>query len=253
MTASITATSGNWLADWQQWRAERNALATAPDGLAAVTGTHWLLAEPTRIEGLPGTWAAAAGGAVADGPDGLHLELAAGTRHSVGGLVVQSLVRAGRVALRVFDPQAPTRLGLEAVDAFDPDPAWVFDGVIEGAAQALQLNHIDGFVSDNAAARIRLTIDGHHVTLWGTTTSVGDVQITFADTTNGRETARFRFLTVAAPDDSGRVTVDFNRAYLPPCAFAAHYLCPLPPPENRLGFPIRAGETRLRRSERTRR
>ena len=38
------------------------------------------------------------------------------------------------------------------------------------------------------------------------------------------------------------VVVDFNRAYLPPCAFSDFYVCPLPPAGNRLSTPIRAGE-----------
>ena len=67
----------------------------------------------------------------------------------------------------------------------------------------------------------------------------------FADSTNGSETQRFRFLDVEPADADGRVVVDFNRAYLPPCTFTDHYLCPLPPQNNRFDFPVRAGERRL--------
>ncbi len=35
-------------------------------------------------------------------------------------------------------------------------------------------------------------------------------------------------LRPAPPAADGSVTVDFNRALLPPCAFAAHFICPLP-------------------------
>ena len=41
---------------------------------------------------------------------------------------------------------------------------------------------------------------------------------------------------------TGIYEVDFNRAYHPYCYYNATYECPIPPPENRLKTPIRAGE-----------
>lgn len=38
------------------------------------------------------------------------------------------------------------------------------------------------------------------------------------------------------------VTLDFNRAFVPPCGFSVQYNCPLPPPQNRLHLPVPAGE-----------
>ena len=38
------------------------------------------------------------------------------------------------------------------------------------------------------------------------------------------------------------VTLDFNYAYNPSCAYDSRWACPLAPPENRLDQPIRAGE-----------
>ena len=51
-----------------------------------------------------------------------------------------------------------------------------------------------------------------------------------------------RYLDTAAPDAQGRVTLNFNRAYNPPCAFTDFATCPLPPPENRLDLAVTAGE-----------
>ena len=51
-----------------------------------------------------------------------------------------------------------------------------------------------------------------------------------------------RFLYVARPDAQGRVMIDFNRAYNPPCAFTAFATCPLPPRQNWLPFAVPAGE-----------
>ncbi|HEY5644794.1 MAG TPA: DUF1684 domain-containing protein [Pseudomonadales bacterium] len=66
--------------------------------------------------------------------------------------------------------------------------------------------------------------------------------IPFRDSTNGRETyAGGRYIEIALPIDSAPV-LDFNRATNPLCAYDASYACPIPPPENRLAAPIRAGE-----------
>ena len=68
----------------------------------------------------------------------------------------------------------------------------------------------------------------------------------FADATSGAGSFRFRFLYPQAPDAEGRTAVDLNRAQLPQCAFADHFLCPFPPPGNTLDVAVEAGERNLR-------
>ena len=64
----------------------------------------------------------------------------------------------------------------------------------------------------------------------------------FRDATSGNETyGACRYLDLEpAPD--GSVTVDFNYAYAPFCAYNDAYSCALPPQENWLEVPVRAGE-----------
>ena len=74
--------------------------------------------------------------------------------------------------------------------------------------------------------------------------AVSDTEVffVFRDRTSGRETyGAGRFLKVPAPA-GGKIRLDFNRAYNPPCAFTPFATCPLPPPENWLPFPVIAGE-----------
>ena len=72
-----------------------------------------------------------------------------------------------------------------------------------------------------------------------------DLFVLFRDATHGRETyAAGRFLHAPKPDAAGWTTLDFNRAYNPPCAFTPYATCPLTPTANRLGVAIRAGERR---------
>ena len=66
--------------------------------------------------------------------------------------------------------------------------------------------------------------------------------IPFRDATSGSETyAPGRYIDLAE-NTSGIYELDFNRAYNPYCAYNDEYSCPLPPEENTLPVPIRAGE-----------
>ena len=66
--------------------------------------------------------------------------------------------------------------------------------------------------------------------------------IPFRDKTSGKETyAAGRYIDLPE-NTSGIYDLDFNRAYNPFCAYSDHYSCPIPPDENRLRVPIRAGE-----------
>lgn len=71
----------------------------------------------------------------------------------------------------------------------------------------------------------------------------GDYFIVFADETTGKTTySGGRFLYVSRPDQSGEITIDFNKAINPPCVFSPFATCPLPPKQNQLDFSVLAGE-----------
>ena len=67
--------------------------------------------------------------------------------------------------------------------------------------------------------------------------------IVFGDLTNKKQTyGAGRFIDTSLPDAQGKVVLDFNKAYNPPCAFTPFATCPLPTPANKLAVEIRAGE-----------
>jgi uncharacterized protein (DUF1684 family) len=66
--------------------------------------------------------------------------------------------------------------------------------------------------------------------------------VPFRDATSGTESyAAGRYIDLRE-NTSGFYDLDFNRAYNPSCAYAEGFSCPVPPEENRLAVPIRAGE-----------
>lgn len=66
--------------------------------------------------------------------------------------------------------------------------------------------------------------------------------IPFRDSTCGLESyGGGRYLDVEIPEGTTLV-LDFNKIYNPYCVYSHRYSCPIPPAENTLTIPIRAGE-----------
>lgn len=251
-----------WRDQWTRWHQERIADATGPYGIAAAVATHWLDAETRSFPEIPGLWSpsdrgvagtALPGDVVATlGPDFQSrvdsdgsVEIPYGAEIQIGELRIRPFVRVGDVALRVTSPGARARQRLQGLGTFPPDPDWVLPATFT-PAQSEQFNTFqsDGTVVGRPlAGRISFDHGGQEYSLLATAVPRG-LFVTFSDATSGTESAPFRFLTIDAPDSrDGSVTLDFNRAYLPPASFDASYSCPLPPRQNRLPFPVRAGET----------
>jgi len=69
--------------------------------------------------------------------------------------------------------------------------------------------------------------------------------VPFRDATSGVETyAAGRYIDLRE-NTLGIYDLDFNRAYNPSCAYGEGFSCPVPPEENRLTVPIRAGERKF--------
>jgi uncharacterized protein (DUF1684 family) len=73
----------------------------------------------------------------------------------------------------------------------------------------------------------------------------GVIQVDFRDATSGSESYAFRYLPVEPGADTAW-WLDFNFAQNPLCAYGDGYRCVLPPSQNTLTIPIRAGERRFR-------
>ncbi|KRC59008.1 hypothetical protein ASE14_14485 [Agromyces sp. Root81] len=230
---------------WREWRQSRWTTVSAPYGTAALRHTHWLTAEPAGFSGAPGRWHAESAAVVGESlPSVATVRLAPGEGVDVDGVRLRAFERDGALALRVIDPDAPSRTSLAAIETYPPAADRVMTGRFTHAASGatLDVTSVDGHESsDRLGGTIDLEIDGVSVALTVTRDDHG-LSAVFADATSGGESYRFRFLRVPEPADDGMVVVDFNRAYLPPCAFSDEYVCPLPPFGNRWSVALRAGE-----------
>lgn len=97
------------------------------------------------------------------------------------------------------------------------------------------------------AGKVRFEVDGQpaEITLYESPEQ-HELFVPFRDATSGKETyGAGRYLEVEPPKD-GRVVVDFNDAYNPYCCYNETWSCPIPPGENWLAVPVRAGEKDFR-------
>ncbi|HVU13616.1 MAG TPA: DUF1684 domain-containing protein, partial [Phototrophicaceae bacterium] len=79
----------------------------------------------------------------------------------------------------------------------------------------------------------------------------GGLFLPFGDATNKHATygaGRYLYDTIKGADlgagglQLDEIVLDFNYAYHPSCYYNPRWVCPLAPPQNRLAFPIEAGE-----------
>jgi len=126
------------------WRARRIANLTAEDGWLNLVGLWWMEDGPVTVGSAPGNDAVLPHGPARIGtarlgpdnafsfepgePGGAATEFVVPrkgpVRFSAGGFLLEAVALAGRVALRIRDPQSPARLNFAGIENFPDDPSW---------------------------------------------------------------------------------------------------------------------------------
>ena len=172
---------------------------------------------------------------------------------ATGNVSFYLVERGARFGLRVKDTEAPTRVNFVGLDYFDIDPSWRIEAKWEAydppriVEEPNVLGEFEKVVVPGAAVFER---DGKSIRVEPVIETPGDVNLylVFADRTSGKETyGAARFLYTEPPKD-GKVVIDFNKAYNPPCVFTPYATCTLPTQQNRLDLRVTAGEKKYRGS-----
>jgi len=255
------------------FRRRREEMVMLPQGNLALVLTQWFTGQPEAFEtvwGIPGEWALAAspdaglvvravsddGIFVDDEPvDGVVVVRSKNSEHpsavrfsdEKSGFVIAN--EEGNFALRVWDPNSEERANFGHIDAYAYNPEWVVNAKFEPipGGRAVGVDHLkdEGSARDKIIpADITFTVDGVDYTVAAFQEGRA-LLLVFSDATSGDETYSVGRFLMCAPNPDGSITLDFNRAYLPPCAFSYHFNCPMPPPQNRFPFAIRAGEKQV--------
>lgn len=166
------------------------------------------------------------------------------------------LFRAEKHQASFGNPSFPLSEADEAfLHYYEPDKAYCARASVEYliGERPFRMPTHDGSSTEYVRfARLTFVVNGEQATLvaYQNTGLLADARyrdhlfVPFTDPTNGEETyggGRYLDLSKAAIAD-GYVTLDFNRAYNPYCAYSDGYRCPIPPAENDLAVAIRAGE-----------
>jgi len=155
------------------------------------------------------------------------------------------LERSGAYFLRLWDTLSPARHDLKEIPAYPVDPAWVLDVVFSPADSGTTMT-MDDIQGQKRMIPIAGSVSGTWQDTAFTLLAIDDGDLLFIiieDATTDIETyPGGRYLDIPKADSVGHTVMDFNKAYVPPCAFTEFATCLLPPEENRLPFAVRAGE-----------
>jgi uncharacterized protein len=152
------------------------------------------------------------------------------------------ITRSGSLYLRVWDKENPAIQAFKSFAVFEPNSSFIFDADFkyfkasksELVASKLGVDDVAKFIGS-----VHFYFEGEAYTL-----DVGESGwIMVSDATNGKETyGSGRYIYVDIPETDGKVHLDFNYLYNPPCSYSEFTTCLLPPLQNRLPFRIEAGE-----------
>jgi uncharacterized protein len=171
-------------------------------------------------------------------------------RLAIGGLTLWVHASGGRLTIRMQDKNSALRREFAGLHWFPIDESYRVTARYVPYEKPQQVP-IQNLAGDSLALPIAgyvvFTLRGEEYRLEAEADEKGELSFVFRDLTSGMETyAASRFLDTD-PVKDGRVILDFNEAYNPPCAYNPYTTCPLPPPGNRLHVRIEAGEKMYRR------
>jgi uncharacterized protein (DUF1684 family) len=244
----------------ERWREEREARLKSDTGWLTVSGLFWLkegrntagAAESNAIQ-LPSgpprlgyfdlragrvTWHPRNGKAVIMMPDMNRIE------H--GPFSMQVIERGQRFGVRLRDKNSKFRREFSGLEWFPVRREWRIEAkwLPHHPPKKIIVPNVLGDSTEETSPGVAVwSMNGKEYRLEPIDE---DKQLffIFRDASSRRETYGAGRFLYADPPQGGKVVLDFNKAYNPPCAYTPYATCPLPPKQNRLNIRIEAGEMR---------
>lgn len=257
-----------------QWRAKKYDDLVRENGWLALTGLHWLKegrnlvgANPLCEINLP-EHAPTFLGIIQKKGKVIRFQVAEGVRVQVNGKLIDTAIlksnrdakpsyitwnqlrmvlheHGDRYAIRVWDNDREERFSLSPLKWFPINKHFRVNGRYVKYPEAKILGQPDTYgetVEDRMDGYLSFSFEGKKYKLDVTETKDHKLFLKFKDLTSGKETyPPSRYLYTPLVND-GKVILDFNYAYSPPCAFTAYATCIFAPPQNHLPFRVEAGE-----------
>ncbi len=162
-----------------------------------------------------------------------------------GDLVWYIIRRGDKYGIRLRDLKHPRIGELEQIPTYPVSTDYVVEATLlpfDEPKTLVVATPVEGFTeSYQCPGTLHFRLNRKKLVLYPFTSGNGYFLV-IADKTTGVETYGAGRFMVSTPDSAGRIILDFNKAYNPPCAFSPFATCPRPPRENFLNVAIEAGE-----------
>ncbi len=257
-----------------QWRAKKYDELVRENGWLAMAGLRWL----KRGRNLVGSNPMCEVTLPERGPTFLgiielkgkvaRLHVAEGVRVEVNSKMVQNAIlrsdqaakpsfitwngirmvlheHAEKYAVRIWDNQRSQRFSLPPRKWFPINKKFRFQARYTKYPKPKVSDQADVFgdtVEDRMDGYVTFRFEGKTYKLDATQVKDHKLFIKFKDLTSGKETyppSRYHY---TEPAKDGKVILDFNYSYSPPCAFTEYATCIFAPLQNHLPFRVEAGE-----------
>ncbi len=275
---TTTLDTAAYAAEIQKWQSTRLASLTKDDSWLSLVGLFWLNEGENKFGSVAGNpvllpkekspnvagslWlengrvklTAKPGAQITvDGKPVTTLDLkddndeAGPTILKLNSLLINIVKRGERIGVRVKDTESRSRREFSGLEYYPINSKWRLEARFEPyqPPKTIPITNVLSMTDDETSpGALAFEVDGKTYRL-DPILEKGETElfVMIADETTGSETyGAGRYIYVSPPDATGKVVIDFNKAYSPPCAFTNYATCPLPPRQNILPIRIEAGE-----------
>ncbi len=257
-----------------QWRSDKYNALTGENGWLAVAGLYWLNEGRNLIGSnsmcevvLPESAPTFLGVAELKGKI-VRFQSAEGVQTRVNGRLVQKAIlkssqnpkpsyitwnnlrlvlheHGGKYAIRIWDNDREERFKLPPLKWFPVNKKFRFNATYTKYPKPKtsgQNDSIGETVEDRLDGFISFRFEGKAFQLDVSETGRKKLFVKFRDGTSSKESYPPSRYLYTEPPKRGKVVLDFNYAYSPPCAFTPYATCLFAPPQNALPFRVEAGE-----------
>lgn len=162
-----------------------------------------------------------------------------------GDLAWYIIKRGERFGIRLRDHKHPRIGELDHIPSYPIQSSYVVEATLEPFETPLTMTvatPLEGYTETyEVPGLLKFKLRGKYLELHPFASGRGYFLVIADETTTIDTYGAGRFM-YAMPDSTGRIILDFNKAYNPPCAFSPFATCPMPPRENILDVAIEAGE-----------
>lgn len=268
LAVMVSAETASYKDSILAWQKQRGAGLRAENGWLSLVGLFWLkpgdntvgsdekndFVLPKTAPGHVGTLHWTNGKVTFTGPTGVHKDLSFDPDHpdivKAGSVSFFVIKRGDRMGIRAKDSASPALKNFAGMSYFPINPAMRFEAKLIPDVQKIGILNVLGQTErEESPGWVEFNYQGKAYRLrpiYEDTADGKTLYFLFKDLTNKTKTyPAGRMLNVPLAVN-GKVDLDFNRAYNPPCTFTPYATCPLPPKENHLPIAVNAGELRYK-------